>query len=637
MLAKMLLRRRVRQQSKFFIPALRSHRLRRPRCRAFIFLRNRHIAKRPLQLRAIPQRLRKLQRHHRRAAIFFLRRHSVRKIRAPIHKGPPRNLAKQSIRALPPQKPIERCPRPGHLAAHKIRIAPIHPEVVHHSHPHQRKCRNHLRQRRWIPARRQSIRHTRIIKRFNRLPPQPVVARHRVRNQRLNPRVADVLQPLPVRRIHISVVRVQPRRPPSNLPDGLQRAVVRMKISLLHKWIRAEPRLQSSNSHRRVSRLHINLQISPSPPAQRRKFSRRRAASWQEFIRHSLDMFPRNLVAISFLSFRIVKRFRIRQSDRRAAPSAHREHRIPRRQLSVIQQQTHFGVNAKRESRHWRTDLRRNSTCPHHTSRRNFRHLHRRQRIAHQLPVIRCIPFFSQRSTPQRHRLRPISRPWLSRSARVPIEFLAVYPQSWLSRVVTVHFRPYRFNSSFDFDFPCRVRVYRSLRVSRSMKQESRPVAYLRNRAVLSKIPNYRRQHVLSRVQHLRNVIRFIPPVRQIPAARSPPRLAPVHIQNKLIVRAHMHNKMFRHSRQLNRLSEMQHRLVPLPCASRRDPLRAPMFLRRRLPKRIGAACKRYRRRHPGYNPIRSCHFPHRRRLSFSVRDSTPPPANAKLSLSLRR
>ena len=89
MLAEMFLRRRVRQQSKVFIPTLRSHRFRRARRRACIFLRNRAIAKRPLQLRAIPQRFHKLQRHHRRAAIFFLRRHSVRKIRAPIHKGPP--------------------------------------------------------------------------------------------------------------------------------------------------------------------------------------------------------------------------------------------------------------------------------------------------------------------------------------------------------------------------------------------------------------------------------------------------------------------------------------------------------------------------------------------------------------------
>ena len=131
------------------------------------------------------------------------------------------------------------------------------------------------------------------------------------------------------------------------------------------------------------------------------------------------------------------------------------------------------------------------------------------------------------------------------------------------------------------------------------MQQESRPVAYLRNRAVLAKIPNNCRERVFSCVQHRSNVIRFISPVRQISAARSPPRLAPVHVQNKLIVRANIHSKMFRHSRQLNRLSEMQRRLVPLPCAGRRNPLRAPMFLRRPLPKRSAYGQQRDWRHHP--------------------------------------
>ena len=314
-----------------------------------------------------------------------------------------------------------------------------------------------------------------------------------------------------------------------------------MKIRLLRKRIRAEPCLQPLDPQGRVRRLHVQLQISPRPPAQRQKLPRRIFSARQKLIHNSLDVLPVNLVAISFLSLLVVQRFCVRQSNRAPAPFAHREHRISRRQLAVVNQNAGLCVCRNCKSHARKSSRCPNPVCAHNFFRRNLHHLHYRQWIAHELPVVRGISFFAQRAAAERHRFRPLS--FARVVVGIPIELCSVHPQAGLRRVISIHMRLQRRDPFFFFHFPSAIRVRRAFRVSCAMQQKSCPFAHLRDRRMRSEVPHQRRQRIPSRMQQWRNVVRFIAPMRQIRPAWPSPCLPLIHVQNKLIVRAHVHNK----------------------------------------------------------------------------------------------
>src|SRR6185437_11063457 len=99
-LAEVLLRRSIREQTVLRIPAARIHPFSRPVSSSPIHGSVMRIADSCFHFLRIAKRLDELQRDDRRFSIRFLRRLAKTKILAPIDERPPGNSAQQSIRAL---------------------------------------------------------------------------------------------------------------------------------------------------------------------------------------------------------------------------------------------------------------------------------------------------------------------------------------------------------------------------------------------------------------------------------------------------------------------------------------------------------------------------------------------------------
>src|SRR5664279_5656024 len=81
----------------------------------------------------------------------------------------------------------------------------------------------------------------------DRLCGQPRVARSRVGHERLNARVADVLELLVIRAILIGLVRAQSGGVPANLPDFVERRVGTFETAAFRKRVTGPTILQPAN------------------------------------------------------------------------------------------------------------------------------------------------------------------------------------------------------------------------------------------------------------------------------------------------------------------------------------------------------------------------------------------------------
>src|SRR5206468_262024 len=132
---------------------------------------------------------------------------------------PPREASEQPIGSLLADKPIEHGSCARYLRFYEIHVAAIPPEVAHHSNPQEREGRNDLRDGCGIAALGNPLRNSGIVKGLDRLASKPVITGNAIRDQGLDARVADVLQALPIRSIHIGVVRIEACGAPADLPD----------------------------------------------------------------------------------------------------------------------------------------------------------------------------------------------------------------------------------------------------------------------------------------------------------------------------------------------------------------------------------------------------------------------------------
>ena len=159
-------------------------------------------------------------------------------------------------------EPIKNAAHSSESLTHKGGVIAMHEIVMHHRYVDQRKWGNDLRQRRGITARRESLRDARPIEVLDRLPLQPIVAGDVKRDQRLDARIADVLQLLPVRRIHISLERADARPIPVHAPHlGNPRQIAR-EPAALHERIRCEDSVQVVHAEWLVSRLDVQLDVA---------------------------------------------------------------------------------------------------------------------------------------------------------------------------------------------------------------------------------------------------------------------------------------------------------------------------------------------------------------------------------------
>src|ERR1700686_3116175 len=94
---------------------------------------------------------------------------------------------------------------------------------------------------------------------------------------------------------------------------------------------------------------------------------------------------------------------------------------------------------------------------------------------------------------------------------------------------------------------------------------------------MLDEIPNRRRQDICSRVQEWGEIVRLVPPVRQV-TSRWPRSHAPlVHVQQKLTVPADMHNEMRWHASERERFAKVKHGRIAHRPVRANDPRCRPM------------------------------------------------------------
>jgi len=137
--------------------------------------------------------------------------------------------------------------------------------------------------------------------------------------------------------------------------------------------------------------------------------------------------------------------------------------------------------------------------------------------------------------------------------------------------------------------FPGRARVHHALsRVSPSTRN---PVAKSRLgfRSQFAEVPHHRGKHVLAGLQEGRRVHRFVPPVEQVAARRSPGYPASVHEQLIAVVAADVDHEPLRGGRQLEGPAEMVHTVLRGRSARHGDPTRAPQAPDRVRAARLGA------------------------------------------------
>lgn len=101
-------------------------------------------------------------------------------------------------------------------------LAPVAPIVVSHAYPIERERRDELVNARRVAAHRDAVRYDRLAALFDGIARHVPVARIVERNERLNPRVAEILQLFVVGTVHVGLVRAQARRPPADVEHAVQ-------------------------------------------------------------------------------------------------------------------------------------------------------------------------------------------------------------------------------------------------------------------------------------------------------------------------------------------------------------------------------------------------------------------------------
>ena len=229
-------------------------------------------------------------------------------------------------------------------------VVHVHPVVVNHAYPKQRERWNELRQRRRIAALRKALGNARVVDVGNGLPREAAVASHGIGDECLNARVADVLHLLPVRGIHVGLVRAEAGGAPSGLPQCTEVGDVTVDGGASVEGVSRKPRGQRVEPERRIFRGDVELQIAPGAPPKGLEAARVSAAG-DEIVSDAVDVAAFDFVAIAFLSFRVVESLRVGELDFSILAGGDSQLGISRLKLASIEQQSNVRVRGDLERR----------------------------------------------------------------------------------------------------------------------------------------------------------------------------------------------------------------------------------------------------------------------------------------------
>ena len=222
-----------------------------------------------LEVGRFPQGERELERDRHRAAVRVLRGHAGLERVAPVHEVPPRQPAEESVRAQPVREPVQHRPRSGELAADEGGVVPPGPVVVDHAHPEERERGDELLRRARVAAEGDSLGAPRALEGLDRLSREPVVAGHGVGDERLDARVAHVLQLLVVGAVDVRLVRAGASRAPADLPQAPERRVAGVEAPALFEWVAGEVHGQAVEGEGLSCRFDLDPHVAPRAPPER--------------------------------------------------------------------------------------------------------------------------------------------------------------------------------------------------------------------------------------------------------------------------------------------------------------------------------------------------------------------------------
>src|SRR5262249_25495483 len=155
-------------------------------------------------------------------------------------------------------------------------------------------------------------------------------------------------------------------------------------------------------------------------------------------------------------------------------------------QFAVVDQHAQLAARANNKSARRRSRLHRNARCPHYPPRGRLPHLHWRQRIRHQLPVVRRVLLLAHSSRSQGDGFRPPPRSLPSDSANFLFALLSnlrsITLHAGLRRKISVPLRLERGDSRFFLPLPTPIRIRRALPLRGPVHQKAHSIAHLRNR-----------------------------------------------------------------------------------------------------------------------------------------------------------
>jgi len=132
----------------------------------------------------------------------------------------------------------------------------------------------------------------------------------------------------------------------------------------------------------------------------------------------------------------------------------------------------------------------------------------------------------------------------------------------------------------FFFHIPAGVGIRHAFSISVPMDQKAHSIAHLRDCGAGAKIPDRRREHILSSAKKRTKIVGFVSPVCQVAAAGTATDASLIYLEDELVIGAHIYIKMRLQLGDVDDLSKVEHDFISLRNTGSGDPLRFPEFVR---------------------------------------------------------
>ena len=184
----------------------------------------------------------------------------------PVDEAPPGQFAEQAVGMLVFGEPGEDVARAGQGVADDLRVGAVHPVVVKHADPEQRERGDVLREGTGIAAARDAFGDAGLVEGLRGLAAEAVVAGDGVGDERLDARVADVLELLVVGRVHVGFVGIEARGAPADFPDLVEIGCAGLELGALLEGVGGEVGLQRFERERFGAGGDVEVEIAPGAP-----------------------------------------------------------------------------------------------------------------------------------------------------------------------------------------------------------------------------------------------------------------------------------------------------------------------------------------------------------------------------------